>query len=356
MKQSLARWLHWSTWGKQNNQQDGPPDLEALIKRFFGFGKKDNGNQSPFERHAQQKKKSEPKSFWGLAGIIAVIVVIVWALSGIFIVQQAERGVIFRFGKYVQTVRPGMHWIPRFIESKTVLNVGQNYTMNLSQTMLTSEENLVDVDFAVQYRIGNIEDFLFRVVDPVQSLRQIVDSAIRQVVGTSKLDDILTVGRAKVAQRVQAQVDKLVTRYQLGIIVTDVAMQTAKAPEEVKDAFDDVIKAREDKQRVQNEAMSYANKIVPVANGRAQRILRQAQAYKQQVILQAQGHVAQFDALLPIYEKSPQVTAERMYLDTMQSVLQKSHVSVVEGGKASQNLFYIPLPKVKAHTQQEAAQ
>lgn len=334
MKLLANKLIQKSQWGKPNGEE-GPPDIEQLFKKLFGkSGSKSSGG-----------KPAEPGKMFGFAfWMILIVLAVIWALSGIFIVQPAERAAILRFGKYIGTVQPGPHWIPRFIDQRYVINVDQIMTMNLKDTMLTSQENIVDVDFAVQYRIGNLEEYLFNVVNPQNSLRQIVDSAIRQVIGTSRLDNILTIGRAKIAEEVRQQITFLVNRYKLGLVITDVAMQPAKAPDPVKDAFDDVIKAREDNQRIQNEAEAYANKIVPVAEGRASRIMQAATAYRQQVVLKAKGDVAQFDALLPIYDQAPGVTSDRMYLNTMQEVLRNSHVTLIDSSKGN-NVFYIPLDK-----------
>lgn len=336
-----------SQWGKQDNNS-GPPEMDKVFKKLFSiFSGKSSGAKK--KSTGSSGKASSTKGLGWLVALVILVLVVIWAISGFFIVQPAERAVVLRFGKYLETLQPGPHWIPRFIDSRQVVNVDQVMTMNLSDTMLTQKENIVDVNFAIQYRISNIKNYLFNVINPQNSLKQIVDSAVRQVIGTSTLDNILTVGRAKIASRVQQQIEKLSEKYQLGLEVTDVAMQPAKAPEQVKEAFDDVIKAREDNQRIQNEADAYANSIIPVAEGKASRILQQAAAYQKQVIYQAKGQVANFDALLPIYQKYPKVTASRMYLDTMQQVLSHSQVTVVDTGNKGSSLFYIPVGSAGSH-------
>ena len=325
--------------GSNKGSQDGPPDLDEMFKKMMG-GLKRKKNTS---KNAGQPAQASSGGFWPMILGGVAILAIIWVLSGIFVVKAAERGVILRFGKYSRTVRPGVHWIPRLIDSRYVVNVDALRSMDLTELMLTSEENIVSVGFAVQYRIGNLQDYLFNVIDPDKSLRQIVDSAVRQVIGTSKLDDILTTGRESITDRVQKEIQTLVDKYHNGIQIVNVKMQPAKAPEQVKNAFDDVIKAREDNQRLQNEAMSYANKVMPVAEGRAKRILQQANAYKQEVTLQAKGATAQFDALLPKYKMAPKVTAERMYLDAMQHVLDHSKVVLMDTNSNSHNLLYLPV-------------
>ena len=334
----MARLLGWivrnqNPWGNKGGEDKGPPDLDALFGKILRFGKK----KSP----SGTGGGSDGGSFWLLGIGIVIIVLILWALSGIYIVQPAEEGVILRFGKYLKTVEAGPHWFPRFIDQKYVLNVDQVNTVDLSQLMLTEKENIVDVSFIVQYQIGDIKQYLFNVVNPVDSLQQIVDSAVRQVIGHSQLDEILTTGRAKISDQVRQLIEKLVKRYKVGIVIRDVTMQPAKAPEAVKDAFDDVIKAREDQQRYINEAQSYANDITPRAQGTAARVGQEAKAYKQQVVLNAQGSIARFAALNAVYDKAPEVTSKRMYYDTLQSVLQNSRVYLVDG-KGATNMFLMP--------------
>ncbi len=335
-----------SQWGKQD-KDSGPPEIDKVFKNLFAiFSGKSGSRKKPT---AAGRGNSTNRGLGFLIILVILVLAVIWAISGFFIVQPAERAVVLRFGKYLETLQPGPHWIPRFIDSRQVVNVDQVMTMALSDTMLTQEENIVDVSFAIQYRIANIKDYLFNVINPQNSLKQIVDSAVRQVIGTSTLDNILTVGRAQIANRVQQQIEKLTAKYRLGLEVTDVAMQPAKAPEQVKAAFDDVIKAREDNQRVQNEADAYANGIIPVAQGKAARILQEASAYQKQVIYKAKGQVARFNALVPIYQKYPKVTESRMYLDTMQQVLSNSRVTLVDTGDKGNSLFYIPVAATGGH-------
>ena len=214
-------------------------------------------------------------------------------------------------------------------------------TIKIDKEMLTSKENIVHVSFTVQYHVGNIEKYLFNVVDPVQTLSQALDSSVRQSIGQNQLDQILTVGRTKITEEVRAELGMLLKSYKAGIAINEVVMQPAQAPDAVKSAFDDVIKAREDREKMQNVAEGYANRVVPVAEGQAQRILDEAGAYKQQVELQASAQVARFDALLPVYKENPVIVRSQLYFDTMQSVLQDSKVFIVDGD-GQNNLFYWP--------------
>lgn len=326
----------WS--GKQQ-----PPDLDEALKRFQEKIKK------LFFGGRRQSMPEEPVVFKnaGLVGIVVLLLIfIVWALSGIFIVDPAEKAAILRFGKYSETVGPGPHWIPRLIDSKIIVNVDRVSDYSYSAQMLTKDENLVSVSVAVQYKIGDLEAYLFNVADPQESLQQATSSALRQVVGTTTLDQIITAGREAWGINVQDSLVKILDAYKTGITIVNVSPQPARAPENVQDAFDDAIKAQEDEKRFKEQAYAYKARVVPIAQGNALRILAEAEAYAKQVSLKATGEVAEFTALLPEYLQSPQVTSERMYLDTMQQVLSKSSKIIVDN-KAG-NLLYLPLDKLTA--------
>ncbi|HAT1597349.1 TPA: FtsH protease activity modulator HflK [Legionella pneumophila] len=323
-------------WSGKNQ----PPDLDEALKRiqeklkktFFGGPGKSNNNSSG-------------GSSGGLLAVtVLLIAFILWALSGIFIVDPAEQAVILRFGKYAETVGPGPHWIPRFISSKIVMNVDRVLDYSYSAQMLTSDENLVSVSLAVQYRINDLSEYLFNVANPEESLQQATSSALRQVVGTTTLDQIITEGREVWGGRVQETLTKTLESYKTGILIVNVSPQPARAPESVQDAFDDAIKAQEDEKRFKEQAYAYAAKVVPIAEGKASRIQQEAEAYSKQVVLRAQGEVAEFLALLPQYNAAPQVTAKRMYLEAMQKVMNKSSTIIVDS-KAG-NLLYLPLDKL----------
>lgn len=335
--------------GDQNQKPDGPPDLDELLKKLFGFKKKSTASKDGYQSHGSQDPSSgeafkNPFSLKWL-GFIVIVFAVIWALSGIYVVQPAEQAAVLRFGKFVKVDQAGMHWYPRFIDTVTVLNVDQQKAMQLSASMLTSGENVVDVTFTVQYKIGNLQDYLFNVIRPDYSLKEILESAVRQAVGTSVLENILTTGRSELTGRVKDIVNNLVSRYQLGIEIVDVKMLSATPPSQVKEAFDDVIKAREDNQRFQNQAETYSNSVIPIAKGKGQRQLQQAKAYEQQQILLAQGAIAKFNALLPQYQAAQSVTATRLYFDTMSNVLSHSKLVLVDSGDKSGNMFYLPLDK-----------
>ncbi len=329
------------------NDPQGPPDLEAFFKKLFGGGeKKSTRRPNPFQQNPQKPEgNSISMRFWLI--IAAVLAVVLFVASGFFKPIVGEQGVVFRFGQYNRTVNEGLHWSIPLVEHHYIFNIAKIRSATLSSKMITSDENFVNVNTTVQYRISNIKDYLFKVADPKDSLeKQIFNSAVRQVVGISDLDFILTTGRAKVTDQIRQVMNRLVDRYGLGVEIVDVTKIRSTAPTEVQKAFDDVIKAREENQQMQNEAQSYANRLLPKANGESVKLLQQAEAYKDQVSLLAKGQTAVFDAVLPIYKASPKVTHDRMYLDAMNQVLANNKIVLVPAGKGNQNLYYVPLDKL----------
>lgn len=332
-------------WGGKSQ----PPDLDEALKRLQEKLKKLllRGSDKQSTPESVSGANLNPESNAGarfLAMIVLSAIFVLWVLSGIFIVDPAEQAAILRFGRYVETVGPGPHWIPRFISSKIVLNVDRVSDYSYSAQMLTKDENLVSVALAVQYRIGDLQEYLFNVTDPEESLQQATSSALRQVVGTTTLDQIITEGRDAWGISVQDFLVKTLARYKTGIIIVNVSPQPARAPENVQDAFDDAIKAQEDEKRFKEQAGAYAARVVPIAEGNARRIFEETKAYAEQVVLRATGETAEFLELLPEYTRSPFVTGERMYLDTMQQILGATSKIIVDG-KAG-NLLYLPLDKL----------
>lgn len=321
-------------WGNGGDM----PDLEAWLKKI----------QSKISNTKLNEPGEPDKNIfrWVIIGII--LIVIIYIISGFYIVEPQEEAVVLQFGKYHKTVMPGPHWIPRFISSAIVINVQgiQNYSYHAN--MLTKDENIVDVSIAVQYRIRKPEAYLFNVNNPIISLQQATASALRQVIGNTPLDSILTSGRAEISAAVKAQLINLLTRYQTGIEVTQVALQPAKAPEAVKDAFDDAIKAQEDEERYINQAQAYRMQVIPEANGQQDRILANADAYKKQVVLNAQGETARYLALLPQYLQNPVVTRERLYLGALQTVMSHTTKIYIDQNKGNSTLFYLPIDKLLA--------
>lgn len=321
-------------WSGKNQ---GPPELDEAFRKL----------QSKIARALNGKNGTDAPDNNGGGILVAMIVVIAlafWALSGIFIVGAAEQAAVLRFGKYVETVGPGPHWIPRFIDSATIKNVEKRSKYTYSAQMLTKDENIVQVSISVIYRIDNLKDYLFNVSSPTESLKQATASSLRQVVGHTTLDDILTKGRELWGTNVETLLGSILNDYKAGIMVVNVAPQPARAPETVQGAFDDAITAQEDEKRFTEKARSYQEKVVPIAKGKAQRILSEAQADAEAWVLKAEGSVADFLALLPQFNKAPEVVRERMYLNSMEKVLSQSSKLLVD--KASSNLLYLPLEKL----------
>ncbi|WP_115703963.1 FtsH protease activity modulator HflK [Legionella sainthelensi] len=317
-----------------------PPDLDEALKRIHEKLKK-----VLFGGTAKTNNEPSKKSNGGLlAMMIILLAFLLWALSGIFIVDPAEQAVILRFGKYVETVGSGPHWIPRIISSKIIMNVDRVLDYSYSAQMLTSDENLVAVSLAVQYRIGDLEQYLFNVANPEESLQQATSSALRQVVGATTLNQMITEGREVWGNQVQDTLVKTLNLYNTGIVIVNVAPQPARAPESVQEAFDDAIKAQEDEKRFKAQAYAYVAKVIPIAEGKASRIQQEAEAYSKQVVLNAQGEVSEFLALLAQYNVAPEVMAERMYLETMEKVLNKTSKIIVDS--KSGNLLYLPLDQL----------
>ena len=278
-------------WGGKNQ----PPDLDEALKRLQDKLKSFFSAASDKQSTSEPASSSDSSSGGGfLAMIVLFAVFILWGLSGIFIVDPAEQAAVLRFGKYIKTVGPGPHWIPRFISSKIVLNVDRVSDYSYSAQMLTKDENLVSVALAVQYRIGDLQEYLFNVSDPEESLQQATSSSLRQVVGTTTLDQIITEGRDAWGISVQDFLVKTLALYKTGIVIVNVSPQPARAPENVQDAFDDAIKAQEDEKRFKEQARAYAARVVPIAEGNAKRIFEETKAYAEQVELRAKGETAEF--------------------------------------------------------------
>lgn len=343
-------------WNDPDNGKDPwgggsqPPDLDEALKRIkanlrklFMKPKLSRGINDGMPSQTTPLNSNANGLF---AGLVLGVIVLLWALSGIFIVDPAEQAAILRFGRYVETVGPGPHWIARFIESKIVMNVDRVADYSYSGQMLTKDENLVSVAVAVQYRIGDLQDYLFNVADAEESLQQATSSALRQVVGTTTLDQLITEGRDAWGSSVQDSLIKILGGYRTGINIVNVSPQPARAPENVQDAFDDAIKAQEDERRFKEQAGAYAARVIPIAEGNARRVTEEAKAFAQQVVLKATGETAVFLQLLPEYDKAPYVMRERMYLETMEKVLQQSTKIVVDGKTSP--LLYLPLDKIMA--------
>jgi modulator of FtsH protease HflK len=326
-------------WRGRNGEQ-GPPDLDEIVRKMqdkfgglFGGRKGGGGGQA-----------GKP-SFYSV-GLIALIALVVWLLSGIYIVQPYERGVVLRFGEYSKTTMPGPHWrIPFPIEQVHKVDVDQIRSVPHKALMLTQDENIVVVDLAVQYLVKDARDYLFNVRDPDITLREVGESAIREIVGKSSMDFVLTEGRAEVVATTMEVMQANLDQYQSGLQITTVNLQDAQPPDEVQGAFEDAIRAREDEQRLKNEAEAYANEIIPRARGAAARQLEEATGYRESVIAQAEGETARFLELATQFERAPDVTRERLYIETMEAVLGNS-TKVMVDVRGGNNLMYLPLDRI----------
>lgn len=322
--------------GGGNRNGGGPPDLDEILRKLqrklgglFGGRSGAGGGESG-------------KFPWAL---IAIVAAVLYGLLGFYQVDANESAVVLRLGKYHSTEASGLHWNPPLIDSVTKVNMTEVRTERTTGQMLTEDANIVDIILQVQWYIDDAEAYVLRVADPLKSLQEATDSALRHVVGSESLDGVISKSRGKVANDTQERLQEYLDMYQTGIQINVVNLTEAKAPPEVQDAFDDVTKAREDEVRLQNEAQAYANEVIPVARGRAQRIKEEAEAYKTKVVELAHGETVRFEKLLQEYQRAPEVTRERLYLDTVQTVMSNtSKVMVdVEGGN---NMMYLPLDKL----------
>ncbi|MCT8608250.1 FtsH protease activity modulator HflK [Glaesserella parasuis] len=324
---------------KQSNEPQ-PPDLEevfnSLLKKMGG-GRGNGSNQN----------NRPPVSAGKFLPVLLGLGLVVWGASGFYTVQEAERGVVTRFGKLHEIVLPGLNWKPTFIDNVTPVNIERVLELRTNGSMLTQDENMVLVEMTVQYRIEDPAKYLFSVTKPDDSLKQATDSALRYVIGHMTMDDILTTGRAIVREKTWNALRDIIKNYDMGLLITDVNFQYARPPEEVKAAFDDAIKAQEDEQRLIREAEAYARGQEPIARGQAQRILEQANAYKEQVVLNARGEVQRFTQLLPEYKAAPEVTRDRLYIQTMEKVMKNTPKLMVDSSNGN-NLTVLPIDKLMA--------
>ncbi|MBK4715983.1 MULTISPECIES: FtsH protease activity modulator HflK [Tenebrionibacter/Tenebrionicola group] len=324
--------------GNKGGREQGPPDLDDIFRKLskklggIGGGNK-GGAQGP---RGQTGGK--------VIGLVAAIAVIGWAASGFYTIKEAERGVVTRFGKFDHLVEPGLNWKPTFIDDVRAVNVESVRELAASGVMLTSDENVVRVEMNVQYRVTDPQRYLYSVTSADDSLRQATDSALRGVIGKYTMDKILTEGRTIIRSDTQRELEETIRPYNMGITLLDVNFQAARPPEEVKSAFDDAIAARENEQQYIREAEAYTNEVQPRANGQAQRILEEARAYKTQTVLEAQGEVSRFARILPEYKAAPEITRERLYIETMEKVLSNTRKVLVndKGG----NLMVLPLDQM----------
>lgn len=343
--------MAWNEPGGNSNNQDpwggrkgggrqGPPDLDEAFRKLQDslngiFGGKKN-----------TRENGQGQGGWGLLGIGAVLLLAVWLWNAVYIVDAQEQAVILRLGKYHETVGQGLNIYFPPIDRKFQENVTRERSFSKEGQMLTEDENIVEVPLTVQYKISNLKDFVLNVDAPEVSLQHATESALRHVAGSTSMDEVITMGREQMGQEVGKRLQDFLNNYGTGITVSQVNIQRATAPTEVKDAFDDVIRAREDEQREKNQAETYANGVVPEARGQAQRIIEDANGYRDEVVARAQGEADRFTKLVTEYRKAPEVTRQRLYLDTVQTVYSNTSKVLVSSKAGHNNLLYLPLDKM----------
>ena len=368
------RWGRGSDDGEQPQNQDskrpgdGPPDLDQLwrdfnqrINRLFGKrggggGGGEGGGMLPDMRGA------------GIgAGIIAAIVAFLWLISGFFIVQEGQTGVVMTFGRYSHMTPAGFNWRwPAPIQTHEIVNVSTVRTVEVGyrstvrnkvgreSLMLTDDENIIDIQFAVQYKLKNASEWMFNLRDQEDTVKQVAETAIREIVGKSKMDFVLYEGREKVAFEVGQLMQQILDRYKGGVQITNVTMQGVQPPEQVQAAFDDAVKAGQDRERLKNEGQAYANDVVPKARGAASRLAQESEGYRARIIANAEGEAARFKQVLVEYQKAPAVTRDRMYLDVMQQIFSNTTKLMVDS-RSGNNLMYLPLDKLISQSAADAS-
>ena len=344
-------------WGKKNNE--GPPDLDEILRKMqqkivglLGFRPRPAGTPPG------GASPGMGAAMGGGMAFILLLIVAVWLASGFYIVEEGRRGVVLHLGQYRETTEAGPRWhIPYPIQSVEVVNVSGVRTVEVGYRgnpknkqpqealMLTDDENIVDVQFAIQYTIKSPEDYLFNNNKADDNVLQAAETSIRETVGKSKMDFVLNQGRSEVASRVKVLMQQILDRYKTGINVTTVNLQNVQAPEQVQAAFDDAVRAGQDRERFKNEGQAYANDVVPKARGVAARLIEEGNGYRQSVINTAQGDASRFNQVLAEYQKAPQVTRERLYLETMQQIFNATTKIVIDQ-KSGGNLLMLPLDKL----------
>ncbi|CAA2929219.1 FtsH protease activity modulator HflK [Arsenophonus endosymbiont of Bemisia tabaci] len=337
--------------GNKGNRKKGTTDLDDLFRKLSrklgGLG----GNNKGKNGSSNQNGVNINDRF--IVFIIAAVVII-WAASGFYTIKESDRGVVFRFGKYSHTVEPGLNWKPNFIEKVIPINVETIREQATNGMMLTADENVIQVEMNVQYRVTDPAQYLFNITNPDNSLRQAIDSAVRGIIGQSAMEQVLTTKRAFIRYETQKELENTIRPYNMGITILDVNFQAARPPEAVKAAFDDVIAAREEEQKTIREAQAYRNEVLPLANGNAQKLIEEAKAYKSSVVFKAEGEVASFAKMLPEYRAAPQITRERLYIETMERVLSNTRKVIVND--KSNSMLVLPLEQIlRSGTKDKAA-
>ena len=365
---------NWGRGGSRGPQgpgggKQGPPDLDELWRNFNRklsdlFGRRGSGSNEPPSPGLGGPSSAQ---MGGGAGILIALVIAVWLASGFYIVVEGTRGVVLTFGKFAEETQSGLRWrMPWPIQSHEIVNLSQVRTLEIGyrntvktkvlkeSLMLTDDENIVDLQFAVQYTVKDVRDYVFNNKKPDEAVMQAAESAAREVIGKSRMDQILYESREEIAIKTRQVMQVILDRYKTGVLISSVTIQNAQPPEQVQAAFDDAVKAGQDRERQKNEGQSYANDVIPKARGTAARLMQEAEGYKQRVIANAEGEATRFKQVLAEYAKAPAVTRERIYLDTLQQVF-SSTSKVITDSKGSGNLLYLPLDKLMQKGGESAA-
>lgn len=374
------RWGRGTQDNKEHEQQqeqrpaggkkpaDGPPDLDQLWRDFNQslnklFGKQGGGRGGDGGNNGLPDARGAGIG----AGVIFAAILFLWLVSGFFIVQEGQTAVVLSFGKYSHSAAPGFNWRwPYPIQSHELVNLSQVRTVEVGyrsnvrnkmpreSLMLTDDENIIDIQFAVQYRLKNASEWVFNNRDQEETVKQVAETAIREIVGKSKMDFVLYEGREKVAYDTSALMQQTLDKYRIGVLVTNVTMQGVQPPEQVQAAFDDAVKAGQDRERQKNEGQAYANDVVPKARGAASRLMQESEGYRSRVIANAQGEANRFTRILAEYQKAPGITRDRMYIEAMQQIF-ASTTKVMVDAKNNNSMIYLPLDKLIAQTAAESA-
>lgn len=331
---------------KRRPSSEGPPELDELFDKFTRF----------FRRMSESGKRggngNNSNTSFAIKGIVLGIIgaaLLAWIVAGFHIIDQQERGVLFRLGKYQDTLQPGLQWQPPLVDVIETVNTTRIREMSTQGRMLTEDENIIQATVLVQYRVIDPKKYLIDLRRPELSLSNALDASLRHVVGSSEMNLVLTDGRAEVAVLIGQRLQRSLDDYKSGIEIVKINIEKTQAPSEVQDAFDDVIKAREDKQRFRNQAEAYANQIIPQARGTAKRVVAEAQGHKEQIVNLAKGQATRFEKLLVEYEKAPEITRKRLYLETQEFLMQRVTKIIIDD--ASNNITFLPLDQLLSRTQ-----
>ncbi|WP_374339826.1 FtsH protease activity modulator HflK [Methyloversatilis sp.] len=350
----------WGNQGGNGNKggNQGPPDLEDLWRDFNRRLSGMFGGKSSGDGGSDARPPVGPRQFGGGIGIILGLVLVVWLASGLYIVDASQRGVVLRFGKLHETTEPGLQWrLPFPIDSHELVNLTGVRTVEIGYRgsernkvlnealMLTDDENIINIQFAVQYVLKDPVAYLFQNRLPEDTVVHAAETAMREIVGKSKMDFVLYEGREQIAVDAQGIMQQILDRYETGIQISKLTLQNAQPPEQVQAAFDDAVKAGQDLERQKNEGQAYANDVIPKARGTASRLMEEANGYKQRIIATADGDASRFRQVLAEYVKSPEVTRQRMYIDTMQQIMTNTSKVMIDS-KGGGNLLYLPLDKL----------